>query len=244
MKNFFITVLSIITIFMLSSPMFASEEETLIIFDASVSMLGNFQGQPKYLTAINEAKLVLDTMPSSKLIGLRTIGISIDGALAAFLQNPDELCKATKLTAPIRANNIEYIKTSLDNILPLGTTPLTYSLNLAINYDFTRSAELKHIILVTDGGESCNGDPCKYIREIMQTRKDIKIDIIAIGVSGEDFAQLKCLTDSTFGSIINITKPSELKQAFNNFLVPSIKYENAPPKDQIIYKNFLIEVNE
>lgn len=244
MKSFYLTLLSIVALFFLSLPIIASEEETLIIFDASVSMLGNFQGQPKYLTAINEAKSVLDTMPSSKLIGLRTIGISIDGALAAFLQNPDELCKATKLTAPIRANNIEYIKTSLDNILPLGTTPLTYSLNLAINYDFTRSAELKHIILVTDGGESCNGDPCKYIRDLMQTRKDIKIDIIAIGVSGEDFAQLKCLTDSTFGNIINVTKPSELKPAFNNFLSPSFKYEKTPKKEQILYKNYLIEVNE
>lgn len=237
-------VITLLILFFSSLVVFASEEETLIIFDASVSMLGSFYGQPKYLTAISEAKAVLDTMPSSKLIGLRTIGVSFDGALTALIQNPDELCKSTKLVAPIRQNNIDYIKTSLDSIFPLGTTPLTYTLNLAVNYDFSRSADLKHIILVTDGGESCNGDPCKYIRELMQTRKDIKIDIIAIGVSGEDFAQLKCLTDSTLGSIINVSKPSELKPAFNNFLTPSLKYENGREKKHIQYKNYLIEVYE
>lgn len=244
MKKFYLIVLSIATLFFLSLSVYATEEETLIIFDASVSMLGNFYGQPKYITAISEAKSVLDTMPSSKSIGLRTIGISLEGALSAFLQNPDELCKSTKLKVPIRTNNIEYIKTSLDNILPLGTTPLTYSLNQAINYDFTKSADLKHIILITDGGESCNGDPCKFIRELMQKRKDIKIDIVAIGVSAEDFSQLKCLTDNTFGNIINVNKPSELKPAFNRFLYPSLNILNQPQKDNILYKNYLIEVNE
>ncbi len=244
MKRLFRFLFALFLLLHLQLNAFAVEEETLIIFDASVSMLGNFYGQPKYITAISEAKAVLNTMPPSKLIGLRTIGVSFDGAIAAFLQNPDELCKSTKLVAPIRSNNIDYIKTSLDSIFPLGTTPLTYSLNLAINYDFSRSVQLKHIILVTDGGESCNGDPCKYIRELMQTRKDIKIDIIAIGVSGDDFAQLKCLSDNTFGSIINISTPSELKPAFTNFLSPTLKFENKIMKDQIIYKNYLIEVFE
>lgn len=250
MKTLFLIILSIFLLIISPCKSIAANEETLIIFDASVSMLEKFYGQPKYILAIDEAKSVLNTMDTSKYIGLRTIGISVDNAIISFLMNPDELCKATKLVAPIRSNNIEYIKTGLDNIFPLGTTPLTYTLNLAINYDFSKSSPLKHIILVTDGAESCNGDPCKYIRDLMQTRKDIKIDIIAIGVNADDFKQLKCLSDTTYGSIVNVSKPSDFKPAFNNFLIPSIlkKVENnnftKVNKTEIQYKNYLIEVFE
>lgn len=241
-----------ICIFSFSFPFaYSAEEETLIIFDASVSMLDDFYGQPKYITAISEAKSVLDRLSSSRKIGLRTIGVTFDAALLAFIKNPSELCKSTQLVAPIRQNNVEYIKNSLDGIFPLGTTPLTYTLDMAINYDFTKSAQLKHIILITDGGESCNGDPCKYIREIMALRSDIRIDIIAIGVNADDFKQLKCLTDSTYGTIVNVAKPDELKSAFSQFLSPdlssisdSIKYNNKIKKENITYKNYLIETYE
>ena len=229
----------------------SAEEETLIIFDASVSMLDNFYGKPKYIIAVDEAKSVLDKIQSDRKIGLRTIGVTFDSALIAFIKDPSQLCKSTQLVVPIRHNNIQYIKNSLDSIFPLGTTPLTFTLDTAINYDFTKSSELKHIILVTDGGESCNGDPCKYIRELMSYRNDIKIDIIAIGVGSDDFKQLKCLTDSTYGTILNIEKPNELKSAFSQFLSPeflnipnNLKYNKQQNKQRIIYKNYLIETYE
>lgn len=243
-------IITICFIFILQISCYSIEEETLIIFDASVSMLDNLGGKPKYLTAIDEAKNVLNMLPKTKRIGLRTIGVTFDSAVISLITNPSEICKATKLVVPIGTNNIEYIKNSLDSIFPLGTTPLTYTLDLAINYDFTKLNSLKHIILVTDGAESCNGDPCKYIRNIMRTRKDIKIDIIAIGVNAEDFKQLKCLTDTTYGTIINIQKPYELKNAFNQFLSPDLKnfenYKNNMQKNKknIIYKNYLIETYE
>ena len=226
----------------------AADEETLIIFDASVSMLENFSGQPKYITAVEEAKTVLDAMDASKSIGLRTIGVPLDVSILSFIQNPAEMCKATRLETPISANNIQAVKSALDRVFPLGTTPLTYALNTAVNYDFSPYAALKHIILVTDGAESCNGDPCKYIRELMQTRRDIKIDIIAIGVNSEDFMQLKCLADSTTGSIINAQNKKELKNAFDSFLKPEFSsklqpvYRNSNSQNSdIIYRNYMFE---
>lgn len=243
-------IITICFILLLEISCYSIDEETLVIFDASVSMLDNFGGTPKYLTAVNEAKNVLNLLPKTKRIGLRTIGVTFDSAVISLITNPSELCKATKLVVPIGTNNIEYIKNSLDSIFPLGTTPLEYTLDLAINYDFTKLNTLKHIILITDGADSCNGDPCKYIRNIMRTKKDIKIDIIAIGVNAEDFKQLKCLTDTTYGTIINVQKPQELKNAFNQFLVPDFQnFENYKKnilenKKNIIYKNYLIETYE
>jgi Ca-activated chloride channel family protein len=201
-------------------------------------MLSKFKGEPKYLTAINAVKMQLDKTPNTMPIGLRTIGLTMENALTTFMQGDEGMCKATRLTVPIRQNNSAYIKQSLDNIFPLGTTPLTYTLESAINYDFSKSAQ-KHIILVTDGAESCNGNPCEYIKNLTKTRSDIKIDIIAIGVNSEDFAQLKCLTDSTHGTIFNVENPEEINKAFNKFLTPTMTINLN--KQDVIYKNYVFE---
>jgi len=226
----------------------AIDEEILIIFDASVSMMENFSGEPKYVIAVDEAKNILSGIPSSKPIGLRTIGISLNPSILSYLQNPSEMCKATNLEEKISVNNIKNIKSALDGIFPLGTTPLTYTLDTSINNDFSINTRLKHIILITDGAESCNGNPCNYLRELMRTRKDIKIDIIAIGVNKDDFAELKCITDATSGAIMNVQNRKELKSAFNYFFKPSFSdeirndytnfYNN---KNNTIYRNYMFE---
>ena len=227
-----------------------ADEETLILLDASASMLEDFQGSPKYITAINKTKDISETVPSNKAIGLRIIGISIDKAIF-YLSNTDNFCKATSLLEPINSNNVKNINEKLDMVFPLGTTPLKYSLEQAINNDFLLDS-YKHIILITDGGESCEGDPCNYIKTIMRTRSDIKIDIIAIGVSNDIFKELECLSANTSGRITNVETPYDFSQTLGQFLIPSTlpdtttKFvraeENQVKQPGIIkYKNYLLE---
>ena len=214
-------IILLLFIFSISSVVFA--EETLILFDASVSMNEDFYGSPKYVVAVREAKKILSTVDNNRSIGLRTIGVKINEQVLNFITDPASMCKATQLDIPIRKGNAQYITTALDSILPLGTTPLEYSLRTAINSDFSRGNDLKHIILITDGAESCDADPCRFIRQIMQTRKDIRIDVIAISVNNSDFLQLKCLTDATAGVITNIRNPHEFPKAYSQVLAnPSV----------------------
>ncbi len=230
-------------------------EQTLIIFDASVSMLEPFGVTQKYIAAADAAKRQLGRMNPQASVGLRTIGITIDSALISLLTNPDNLCKATKLIVPISAYNIENINKKLDAIFPMGMTPLTYALNMAVNYDFDTNANPKHIILITDGAESCNADPCNFIKNIMQQRNDIKIDVIAITVNQDDYNQLKCLTDNTQGKIITVNSNNELDYAFSTVFQPensSGQYQYMQQKPDTIplarpairYKNYLIETSQ
>ena len=132
----------------------------------------------------------------------------------------------------------------------MGTTPLEYSLRTAINSDFISNNDLKHIILITDGGESCDGDPCRFIQSVIRNRKDIRIDIIAISVSDDDFQQLKCISNATNGKIYNVLNPNELLNAYNNVL-PNInlKYNTQsnvqyPNNYGVTYKNYHFETYE
>ncbi len=240
------TLFIILIFFVIQHNSFATNEETLILFDSTASMLEPFGSSPKYVTAINETKKILNTLPNSKSIGLRMIGISIENSLE-FLADNNSFCKATKLLAPIQTDNIENINNRLDMLFPLGTTPLQYSLEMAINNDFSQFSQ-KHIILITDGGESCDADPCGYIQRIMRTRNDIKIDVIAIGVSDSDLTQLKCLSNYTYGNITNITNPTEFSQTLSRYLLPKVDFvdeiktqKTIINKDkEVIYKNYLL----
>ena len=196
---------------------FATKEETLILLDASVSMMQPLEETPKYILAINEAKKVLSHYDKTKAIGLRTIGISFENAMDLLSGDTESFCRATNLVAPINVNNINEINSKLDLVFPLGTTPLTYSLQQAIKNDFSMNS-YKHIILITDGGESCNADPCSYIKEIMSSRNDIKIDVIAIGVTENELNELNCLTNATSGELHNVKTAEDLSSALNKFL--------------------------
>lgn len=239
-----------------------ADEEILLLFDTSVSMMDNLNGTPKYIQAVNAAKEVLKNTNPSRRIGMRIIGIKFDKDILSYVSNPDKMCKATSLLNPINVNNINKISSRLDTLIPLGTTPLTYSLSVAIAEDFHNGNDLKHIILITDGAESCNMNPCQFIKEIMLYRKDIQIDVIAINVEGEvELGQLKCLTEQTNGKLLPIINESELKTAFQNSIQsnnmhinsdmkaetkvdtvnPANKKNNPENNKTVIYKNYLFE---
>lgn len=236
-------ILIFLLFFVYSLQVQAVQEETLILLDASVSMMEQFGDTPKYILAVNEAKKVLSNIDKSKPIGLRTIGISIENAMDFLTGDTETFCKATKLLVPITNDSSRDINTRLDLIFPLGTTPITYSLQQAIQNDFSNTS-YKHIILITDGGESCNADPCSYIRGIMSSRNDLKIDVIAIGISGNELDELNCLSSATSGELFNVKDPEDLATAMHKFLnnssvIPSYNNPNLNSKIKEVIPNIL-----
>ena len=199
---------------------------------------------PKYKIASDEIMRYLDSIPKETKIGFRTIGITLDSGIFDFLQNPNYFCEASQLINPIKSDNVFNIKRSLDEIMPLGTTPLTYSLKSALQNDFSQNADLKHIILITDGVESCNANPCLYAREVMSKRRDVKIDILAINVDSGAIEQLKCISDSTGGTIFRIKDSDDIKSAFDSIKMNKQKTNSFSNynKADIKYKNYFIEV--
>ena len=86
----------------------------------------------------------------------------------------------------------------------------------------------KHIILLTDGGENCDESPCDYAIELMKTRRDIKIDVIAFNVAdSDDLAQLKCTADVTGGNFTEADTKAQLFRSMENMIIPHKNVEAA-----------------
>lgn len=181
-----------------------AEEKILFILDFSNSMSEYLENEPKYILMINTMKKLLSTLPPQTEVGLR-----VYGHRNGFTMK--DACRASKNINSICSNNCQNIANSLDNLAPSGMTPITYSLKQAVKYDFLGFRGKKHIILLTDGGENCDESPCTYAMELIKTRRDIIIDVIAFNISDEDdLAQLECASLVTSGKFYTANTACEL----------------------------------
>ena len=147
----------------------------LFIFDASQSMLGRWQSDTKFNYAKRIMSELLDSLAYVKNVEL---ALRLYGHQYQF---PPQQCNDTKLEVPFAPGNASKIKSKLRTIDPRGTTPLAYSLEQAAK-DFPPCSNCRNIVLlITDGIEECNGDPCAVSRMLQKSGIILKPFIIGIG---------------------------------------------------------------
>ncbi|QCR24831.1 von willebrand factor type a [Pontibacter sp. SGAir0037] len=102
-------------------------------------------------------------------------------------------CKDTKLEVPFAGKNAATIKKKLQQIIPRGNTPITFSLEQSAN-DFPNDPRSRNVlILITDGLESCGGDPCATSIALQKKRIFLRPFIIGIGIEEQFAPQLSCI---------------------------------------------------
>ena len=224
MKKFlFLLILAILPVFAYEvySPdnyAYRSEgDKLLFVIDFSNSMSEYLNNQTKANQVKELMTNILPQISSETQVGLRVYGHTCN-----FLAY--NACRSSELVIPLGVNNSARIASELHRLRPRGMTPITYSLKQAVKKDFNGYDGIKHIILLTDGGENCDESPCEYAIELMKRRRDIKIDVIAFDVEdGEDLAQLKCTADVTGGRFSEADTKAELFRSMENMINPHRK---------------------
>lgn len=164
---------------------FGQEQLTRILFilDASNSMNARWGDNTRIETAKNLlAKTITELDGVSNLeIGLRVYGHQ-SPITATF-----EDCDDTKLEVPFGPNNHDRIKARIRSIYAKGTTPIARSLEAAAG-DFPDNTSRNIIILITDGLEACDNDPCVIAQKLKD--KGVKVTPFVIGL-GMDLSYLE-----------------------------------------------------
>ncbi len=228
------------------------DEEILFILDYSNSMNGRMGYTSKLILIIDLIRKILNKTDNNVKIGLRIFGFSGNSYIAQNLESlyEKEICSSSELIAPVKSNNKDYILNSLGRYASRGASPIGFSLRSAIKNDFSLSAKTKHIILITDGIETCGDNPCKFIREIMRKRNDIIIDVIGITIQENDYSELKCISDYGNGNYYQINNIEDFNKIFSTIKIVSPHEEPAgrplaggaeKSMQNIIYKNYLFE---
>lgn len=174
----------------------------------AIELLVDYSGSMIRWIALAKETLIyiLPKIPKNSAVALRVFGdVSSSNAYSYF-----DSCRATRLVSYFKKENQSNIIKGLQETKAGGNTPLEFALRETVNKDLRNIkivstnaqpvAQDKKIILVTDGGDSCGGDPCAYIRELIKTRQDIKIDVIQLGNDNT----LMCLSNSTGGNFYKV----------------------------------------
>ncbi|MFY0672515.1 MAG: VWA domain-containing protein [Bacteroidia bacterium] len=160
------------------------KHQILFVFDASGSMFGKWQGNLKIESAKKVLSKLVDSLDQLPNV---TMGLRVYGH-----QFPRD-CKDTKLEVPFRNSNSGTIKSVLRDIKPKGITPIAYSLEQSAN-DFPKDDDAKNIIiLITDGIEECNGDPCAVSERLQENHVVLKPFIIGLGIDRSLVTNFDCM---------------------------------------------------
>ena len=189
-------------------------DKLLFIVDFSNSM-GEFLEHKTKTEQVKEMmKQILPEISSDTKIGVRVYGHTCN----IFAYNA---CRSSELLVPLGENNSIKINSAISKLRPRGMTPITYSLKQGVNKDLKNYDGIKHIILLTDGGENCDESPCDYAIELMKNRRDIKIDVIAFDVKdSNDLDQLKCVADVTSAKFIQAETNAQLVDSMKELILP------------------------
>lgn len=229
-KLFYLLILIIIPVF--AYEVYAPNEyeyqekgdKLLFVVDYSNSMGEYLEHKTKVNQVRDMMNYILPQISPETKVGLRVYGHTCN--LIAY-----NACRSSELVTPMAFNNASPILSAMSRLRPRGMTPITYSLKQAVRKDLSGYNGIKHIILLTDGGENCDESPCDYAIELVKTRRDIKIDVIAFNVhDDDDLAQLKCTADVTGGRFSEADTKAQLFRSMEEMILPHKSVE------AVIYK--------
>jgi Mg-chelatase subunit ChlD len=187
-------------------PVLSLDERAVeIVVDASRSMWGRMGGEPKMVVAKDILEEVSYWFPEDLDLALRAYG--------STSPSDDADCADSTLLVPFGDENREPIRRAIAGLRPLGQTPIAYALNQAAR-DFGPLQNDRAVVLVTDGLESCGGDPVRAARELRE--QGITVHLIGFGLGNaadEDAASLHAVAEASGGRYVTAGSPEELKEA-------------------------------
>lgn len=184
-----------------AAPAMAANRAVLVL-DASASMWGRIDGTPKFLVARQAINDLLGHWDKGTELGITVYGHRTAGA-----------CADIQDVVKIGPVNPKRIRNTLARIKPKGKTPMTAAVRHAAEaLDYTR--ERATVILLSDGEESCDLDPCKVAEQLERDGKDLTVHVIGLDIKNDKTkAELTCLAARTGGTLTLVDSTASLTGA-------------------------------
>lgn len=179
----------------------AGPARVIIVFDASGSMYGQVAGGVK----IDVAKKVV-----SDIVG--TIDPAMELGLIAYGHRKKGDCDDIELLVPPQAGSSAAILKAVAGLQPKGKTPLTAAVMQAAQYLKFQESKAS-VILVSDGVETCDKDPCMVATELESLGIDFTCHVIGFDLKAGESSGLECLAKKTGGMYLAAQDASSLKSS-------------------------------
>lgn len=204
-----ITIILFTLIIFIKSPIYSQTynkgtTRILFVFDASNSMFGRWGTDTKFNIARNILSNMVDSLQNVDNVEL---ALRVYGHQSHF---PPQDCNDTKLEVPFGSKNGKAIIQKLNSVVPKGTTPIARSLEQAAK-DFTECQNCNNIIiLITDGLEECDGDPCAVSLALQKKGIVLKPFVIGLDIKKDLMKKFDCV-----GEYYDANNEKRLKEILN-----------------------------
>jgi Ca-activated chloride channel family protein len=196
----------------------------ILVLDASGSMWGQIEGVNKIVIAREVVGDLLGTLPEEQALGLVAYGHRAKGDCGdiELLYEP--------------GTDRQAIADAVNSLNPKGKTPLSDAVMQAAEA-LKYTEEAATVILVSDGIETCDVDPCALGRQLEQTGVGFTAHVIGFDVTEpEAQAQLQCLAEETGGMYRAASNASELSGALEEVAIVEPEPEPEPVIHTITFR--------
>jgi Ca-activated chloride channel homolog len=187
----------------------ACHSDAMIVFDASGSM-----GTTDYTLKVPRIARVKQSMSRvvPEVAPLRRLGLIVYG------QGDYDDCGAIDLRLRPIPNAAQALLEAVGRINPRGRTPLTESVRRAADVlDYKKKDAV--IVLLTDGEETCGGDPCRMAAGLKKLGANLTIHVIGYREGQtKGYFKARCMADVTGGQYVSVATEEELVDALRKTL--------------------------
>lgn len=200
-------LLAWLIVFAITMAPLALEAQTgriVLVLDGSNSMWGRIDGTEKIVVARDVLTQVLSELPADLQIGLAAYGHRREGA-----------CDDIEILLQVGNHDRAVVASAIRGVQPRGMTPITGALQLVA--DALEDADgPTHLVLVSDGKETCEGDPCALVRTLRERGVQLTVHVVGFDVTTEEGTQLQCIAEAGGGLYAGAGTASELTAALSD----------------------------
>lgn len=193
-----------------------SPQRIVYILDASGSMLAKVGTEEKMAIARKVLKDSIAKLPDTTQVGL-----------IAYGHRRKNDCADIELLSALKPIDKAGLGQQIDALKPVGMTPISNSLQQA--FDIVRSQTAggrTTVVLVSDGLETCKGDPCKLTRDAKQAGLEFILHVIGFDVGKVEVSQLECVAQAGNGLYLGAENAEELAAALAGAVAPTASAES------------------
>lgn len=187
-----------------------------IVLDASGSMNARLADGRSRLDGAREALgVVVPAIPATARLSLRLYGDQSPRARHD--------CRDTRIAVPFgaAATAAAAALAAVKGITAQGYTPITWVIEQAAGDLATEATADRLVVLVSDGKETCEGDPCAAARALTKAGAKVTIHTVGFGVDSAARLQLQCIARATGGTYFPAESAAELANALKKATVTS-----------------------
>lgn len=179
-----------------------------ILLDASGSMNANVPGGNKMKLAKTSLKSFSESLPKNTNVSLSVFGHKGTGAD----KDKKLSCSSVETVYPLKNYSKEKFSKALNQFKASGWTPLASAIQKATKQLLQASDEhtKNFIYVVSDGIETCGGNPVNAAKDAKKAKMDVQINIIGFDVDNKADRQLKEVAKAGGGEYTSVKNKQQL----------------------------------